>query len=79
MTLEDAKRATALGEKRRTLIENANAILRAHNVFFGAGGLFLGKAERLSSDVFRDEFNALVTRELEAQVGKIDEELRTIA
>ena len=81
-TLDDAKRATELGRQRESLIERANAIRTAEQVCFSSRekGRQYGPEHfaHLNVEVLGDDFRALVMRELEVQVAKIDAELRAL-
>jgi hypothetical protein len=79
-TLDDARRATELGDKRDHLIWLANGVRMSECIHFAGsrGGNESSPSAMLKVEVFTDEFQALMTRELEAQVAKIDAELRAL-
>ena len=80
--LDDAKRTTELGRQRESLIERANTIRTAEHVSFSARekGRQYGPEHftHLNVKVLGDDFRALVTRELKAQVAEIDAQLRVL-
>jgi CheY-like chemotaxis protein len=82
-TLDDARRAARLGDERKQLIDIANNIRVTADRLYFTGETTITPAAgaysvALKVEVLADEFRALVTKELEAQVAKIDEELRAL-
>lgn len=80
-TREDAKRATELCDEKDRLIACANEIRIGDKVYFStdaAANGFSRFGARLNVKCLQDEFRALVTKELKAQVAKIDKELRAL-
>jgi hypothetical protein len=77
-TLEEARRAAELGNERARLVNIANTILYAERIYFAAGYEDSRSPAMLKVEAFADEFRAQVTRELTAQVARIDDELRAL-
>ena len=76
-TLADAERASWLGNERRILIERRNYILGARWISLSRGDPRDGSpAFAIRVEVFTDKARQLLIEEVQAQVAKIDEELR---
>jgi hypothetical protein len=81
MTIEQAKQAVELSDERKSLINRANKIRMTDAIHFGAElKPVWPKRETVTFEVekFADEFRALLTKELKAQVAQIDKELRAL-